>query len=157
MAGAVVPVNRLLLVTAGAAAIWLVLTIVWLAAAALGVQPGGDPKSLTLSEASAVASHADVARLLDAGADPNGTYRVRANLVRNDERMLTPLEAATGAIRSGPLQMLVDRGARIDAMTYPVLLCAAKARHNDDMLRLLDKHLQSDVYAVDCENVRKVW
>ena len=149
--------KRLMLAVIAPVTIWLVVTIAWLAAAALGVQPGGDARSLTLSEATAVASHADVARLLAAGADPNGTYRVRANLVRNRELMLTPLEAATGAIRTGPLQMLIDHGARIDPATYPVLLCAAKARHNDDMLRLLERHLQSDVYAVDCANVRTIW
>ena len=148
---------RLALAAAVPAVVWMVLTVAWLAAAAFDVQPGGDSRSLTLSEATAVASHADVARLLAAGADPNGRYRVRANLVRNDERMLTPLEAATGAIRTGPLELLVEHGARIDESTYPVLICAAQARHNNDMIKLLQRHQLTDVYAIDCGNVRRVW
>ena len=149
--------SRLVLAAAAPAAIWIVVTAAWLIASALGIQPGGRSTAMTLSEAVAVASHADVARLLAAGADPNGRYRVRANLVRNDERTLTPFEAATGAIRTGPLQMLFDHGARIDESTYPVLWCAANARHNDDMIRFLQVHLLTNVYAVDCGNVRKVW
>jgi len=129
----------------------------WLIASTLGVQPGGGATPMTLSEAAALASYADVTRLLAAGVDPNGRYRVRANLVRNDERTLTPLEAATGAIRTGPLQLLFDHGARVDETTYPVLICAAQARHNDDMIKFLQVHLLTDVYAVDCGNVRRVW
>ena len=148
---------RLVLAAAAPAAIWIVLVGLWLIAATVGGQPGGGTEEMTLSEAAAVASYADVARLLAAGVDPNGRYRVRANLVRNDERMLTPLEAATGAIRTGPLQTLFDHGARIDETTYPVLWCAANARHNDDMITFLQVHLLTNVYAVDCGNVRRVW
>lgn len=152
-----VPVKRLELAVAAPAFAWLALIVVWLIASVVGIQPGGRATPMTLSEATAVASHADVARLLAAGADPNGRYRVRANLVRNDERMLTPFEAATGAIRTGPLQMLFDHGARIDESTYPVLICAAHARNNDDMIKFLQVHLLTDVYAVDCGTVRRVW
>jgi hypothetical protein len=148
--------SRLVLAAAAPAALWLAGGVIWIAMAAAGITPG-DGRTMTLSEAAAVASHADVARLLGAGADPNARARVRAHLVRNDERMLTPLEASTGAIRTGPLGMLVDRGARIDSSTYPVLVCAAQDRHNDDMLKLLQAHQPSDVLAVYCANVRSVW
>src|SRR4051812_35076141 len=149
--------GRLALAAAVPAAIWIAGCMVWLAMVAAGVPPGGNSRTMTLSEAAAVASHADVARLLAVGADPNAASRVRAHLVRNDERMLTPLEASTGAIRTGPLEMLVEKGARIDASTYPVLVCAAQARHNDDMLTLLQAHQPSDVLAVYCPSVRRVW
>ena len=152
-----VPVKRLQLAVAAPAVAWIVVMAVWLIAATVGMQPGGHATPMTLSEAAAVASYADVSRLLASGVDPNGRYRVRAHLVRNDERTLTPLEAATGAIRTGPLQMLFDHGAHIDESTYPVLWCAANARHNDDMIKFLQVHLLTNVYAVDCGNVRPVW
>lgn len=135
---------------------WVVFCIVWLLLAALGVPSSLDGRSMTLTEATAVASHADAARLLDTGADPNARDRLRAGLVKNNESTMTPLEAATGAIRTGPVQMLVDRGATIDDTNYPVLWCAAKARNNQDMLRFLEMHRPPRT-PTDCRRARALW
>jgi hypothetical protein len=69
---------------------------------------------------------------------------------------MTPLEAATGAIRTGPLQMLVDHGATIDDANYSLLWCAATARNNQDMLRFLEMHRPAST-PVDCARVRSLW
>ena len=139
------------------AAAWTAFCLVWLLAAMFDVPSAFDGRTMTLPEAAAVASHADAARLLDAGADPNARGHVRAHLVRNDEETLTPLEAATAAIRTGPVQMLVDRGARIDDSNFRILWCAAKARNNQDLLGFLRAHHGSARIDVDCTRVHSVW
>jgi len=149
---------QLLLVAAALPAFaWVIFSFVWLAAAAGGVPRGFDGRTMTLTEATAVASHADVARLLQGGADPNASYRLRTGLVRNRETVMTPLEAATGAIRTGPVQMLVDHGARIDGSNLPVLWCSAVARRNQDMQRFLRAYSPNTHPPGDCAGVRSVW
>jgi ankyrin repeat protein len=138
------------------AAAWVAFSVVWLAASALGIPRDFDGRTMTLTEATAIASHADAARLLRSGADPNAPARLRAHLVRNNETTMTPLEAATGAIRTGPVQMLVDHGAKIDETNYPVLWCAARARNNEDMIRFLDSQRPYKP-VIDCRAVRPVW
>ena len=135
---------------------WIAFNLVWLVAAALGTPRGFDGRTMTLTEASAVASHADVARLLRGGADPNARGRLRAHLVMNDENTMTPLEAATGAIRTGPVQMLLDRGATIDERNYAVLWCGATARRNGDMLRFLESRRPTTA-PIECAKVRTLW
>ena len=148
--------DRILIAVALPALGWIALSLLWLASAALGVPRGFDGRTMTLTEASAVASHADAARLLGSGADPNAPGRLRAYLVTNDENTMTPLEAATGAIRTGPVQMLVDRGATIDERNYAVLWCGAMARRNQDMLRFLQSR-RTDHAPIDCAAVRALW
>jgi hypothetical protein len=138
------------------AAAWALFCMVWLLLAALGVPAGVDGRSMNLTEAAAVASHADAARLLGAGADPNARARLRAGLVKNAEMMMTPLEAATGAIRTGPVQMLVDHGATIDQANYAVLWCGAKARSNQEMLEFLRRYRSGEA-SLDCAKLRSIW
>ena len=45
-------------------------------------------------------TYADADRLLRSGADPNAPSRMRAGIVDLHTHMLTPLEAATGAVRN---------------------------------------------------------
>jgi hypothetical protein len=148
--------NPMLVAVALPAVGWIVLGVLWLASAALGIPRGFDGRTMTLTEASAVASHADVARLLRSGADPNAPGRLRAHLVMNDENTMTPLEAATGSIRNGPVQMLLDRGATIDERNYAVLWCGATARRNGDMLRFLESK-RPNTAPIDCAAVRALW
>jgi hypothetical protein len=135
---------------------WVVFSVLWVAGAVLGIPGGFDGRSMTLTEAAAVASHADVARLLRGRADPNAPARLRAGLVRNNEATMTPLEAATASIRTGPVQMLVDRGARIDERNYAVLWCGAMTRNNRDMLRFLQEQ-RPNTSPIDCTHVRPLW
>jgi hypothetical protein len=135
---------------------WVMFCVVWLGAAVLGLPRGFDGRTMTLSEATAVASYADAARLLSSGVDPNAPSRLRAGIVRNRESTMTPLEAATGAIRTGPVQMLVEHGAMIDARNYAVLWCGAVARRNNDMLRFLESR-RLNQSPIDCTTVRALW
>ena len=135
---------------------WVVFSAVWVLAAALDIPAGFDGRTMTLTEATAVASHADAERLLRRGADPNAPSRLRAGLVRNSRMTITPLEAATASIRNGPVQMLVDRGAKIDDTNYAGLWCGAMARRNRDMLRFLESH-RPGAAMVDCQRVRTIW
>jgi len=137
------------------AAAWVLFCMVWLLLAALGVPARVDGRSMNLTEAAAVSSHADAARLLGEGADPNARARLRAGLVKNVETVMTPLEAATGAIRTGPLKMLVDHGATIDQANYIVLWCAATSRNNQDMLRFLES--RRPAAPIDCRTVPALW
>ena len=146
----------LLLAVALPAVLGAMCAVLWLLGAVAGFPRGADGRTLTLSESAAIASHADVARLLRRGVDPNAPSRVRAGLVGNRERVMTPLEAATAAIRTGPLQLLVDAGATIDDHNYPVLWCSAMARHNQDMIRLLESR-HSNKAPVECATVRTLW
>ena len=151
------PLQSLVLAIVVPPVLWGACSVIWLAAAAAGLPRGADGRTLTLTEAAAIASHADVARLLRSGADPNAMSRLRAGLVRNDERVMTPLEAATRAIRTGPLQLLAGAGARIDEGTYPVLWCAATTGRNQEMLTFLDARRSAKPLQIDCATVRKVW
>jgi len=150
------PLVWLVLAVALPAVLGSLCAVLWLLGAAAGLPPSADGRTLTLPEAAAIASHADVARLLRSGADPNAPSRVRAGLVGSRERVMTPLEAATGSIRTGPLQLLVAAGATIDDHNYPVLWCSAMARHNQDMIRLLESRF-SRHSPVDCAAVRTLW
>ena len=138
------------------ATFWVAFCVIWLVLTALDVPNSFDGRSMTLTEATAVASYADTARLLEKGADPNARARLRAGLVKNNASTMTPLEAATGAIRTGPVQMLVEHGATIDDTNYPVLWCAATARHNQDMLQFLQTHRPAGT-SVDCARTRPLW
>ena len=151
------PRARLLLAVALPAVVWVVCSVLWLASAALGWPRAFDGRTMTLTEATAISSYADADRLLRNGVDPNAPSRLRAGLITTRERTITPLEAATGAIRTGPVQMLMDRGARIDEDELSVLWCAAMARRNQDMLRFLAPRLPPGRSSIDCTRVRMLW
>lgn len=131
--------------------------VLWLLGAAAGLPAGADSRTLTLSEAMVVASHADVIRLLHSGADPNAPSHVRAGLVGIREHSVTPIEAATASIRTGPIRQLMEAGARIDEQNYPVLWCAATVRRNQDMLRFLASQHPPGPSPLDCSTVRALW
>jgi len=139
------------------ASIWAVAMVVWLGGVVVGVPGAFDSRTMTLTEASAVASYADAYRLLEHDADPNAPARLRAGLVRNRADSMTPLEAATGAIRTGPVQMLIDHGAVIDSRTFPVLWCGAVSRRNQDIQRLLEAYRPPGQPSIDCASVRALW
>ena len=146
----------LLAAASGPAFAWIIVSAMWLAGAALGIPHAIDGGTMTLPEATAVASYADAARLLAAGADPNAAAKVRAGIVDLHVHTMTPLEAATGAVRTGPVQMLVEHGAVIDQHNFAVLWCAAEARRNLDMLRFLGPRRPNGA-AVECGTVRSLW
>lgn len=88
------------------------LTVVYLALAAGNANPFWRSEPLNLSEAAALRDAGEVARLLEAGADPNATYEVRAGFLFTTARRLTPLEAARLAGRPEIVGLLRSDGAR---------------------------------------------
>ncbi len=134
------------LVMAGAA--------VWLVASWLGMPLAAAGNGLTLSEAAMLADHADAMRLTAQGADPNAPARVRAGTIDFTEHVMSPLEAATRSRQSGIMQVLIDSGAAITRVNYPVLWCSAnRVSNNGAVLGFLDAHRPAGLPAIECAHV----
>jgi ankyrin repeat protein len=134
------------IVIAGAAA-WLVMVVLRVPPAIAGVD-------VTLAEAAMLADHADVVRLVRAGADPNAPARVRAGTLDFSEHVMTPLEAAARSRQSGIVQLLLDSGARMTATSYPRLWCSAnRVPNNGAVISFLDLHRPGEVSSIDCASV----
>ncbi len=112
----------------------LVLSLGLQAAGVFPFEPAGQ---MTLSEAAALESEADIVRLLRAGAEPNAPAWVRRTRIRAVGAALTPLEAAMTARHVSLMTLLVDNGAVVDARTLPALWCVAASQQNQDALAWL--------------------
>jgi hypothetical protein len=149
------PTNAMMIAIGGPPLAWIVVSTAWLVVSA--ANPSAfDSRAMTLTETMAISSYADAGRLLRSGADPNAPGRMRAGIVDLSTHMLTPLEAATGAVRNGPVDMLVEHGAVINEQNYSVLWCAALARANRNMQQFLQSRSPSST-PVDCSRVRSLW
>ena len=107
--------------------------------------------SLTLSEAAALRDAGEVARQIAAGADPNATYPLRPGVLA--ALSLTPLEAAVGARRPEIVQLLVLRGAKVDAAGWRRLHCFAAGLGAIDVVNAVDG-FAPPAAARSCEGVR---
>ena len=134
---------------------WVVISAAWLALAAAAPR-AFDGRTMSLAETMAVSSYADAERLLRSGADPNVPARLRPGIVDLHPHTMTPLEAATAAVRTGPVQMLVEHGAVINEENYAVLWCAARARRNQDMLQFLQARSPTHA-SIECSMIRRLW
>lgn len=101
---------------------------------AAGVFPFEPAGRMTLSEAAALESEADIVRLVRAGADPNARRWVRRTRIRAVGTELTPLEAAMTARHVSVMTLLAEHGAVVDAQNLPALWCLASSQHNPDAL-----------------------
>ena len=99
---------------------------------AVGVFPFEPAGQMTLSEAAALESEADIVRLLRAGARPNAPAWVRRTRIRRVGAALTPLEAAMSSRHVSVMTLLVDNGAVLDARNLPGLWCLAASQQNQD-------------------------
>ena len=147
--------NALLIAIGGPPLAWVFISAAWLVVSTLGPS-AFDSRAMTLTETMAISSYADADRLLRSGADPNAPSRMRAGIVDLNTHMLTPLEAATGAVRNGPVDMLVEHGAVINERNYAVLWCGAVARGNRNMQQFLQSRSPAST-PVDCSRVRTLW
>ena len=109
-----------------------VVVVLSLGLQAAGVFPFEPAGQMTLSEAAALESEADIVRLLRAGASPNAPAWVRRTRIRAVGAALTPLEAAMTARHVSVMTLLVDNGAVLDARNLPVLWCLAASQRNHD-------------------------
>ena len=126
----------------------------------LGLPFGIDPlwrvEPLTLSEAAALRDNGEVVRLIDAGEDPNKAGAVRAELLRNDALVVTPLEAAVGIDRPDIIEVLLDNGAVLDAMTWTHLMCFATSIEADEAIDFLEPRRPVGATTA-CEHVQTPW
>jgi hypothetical protein len=89
-----------------------VLSALWLVMAGANAgHPFWRSVPVNVAEAAALRDAAEVARLVEAGADPNRTYSVRPGLVEGCEGQLTPVQAARLADRSEIVDLLMTLGA----------------------------------------------
>jgi hypothetical protein len=100
---------------------------------------GHDPmwahQPLSLAEAAGVREEAEVVRLIEGGHDPNRRYSVRAGLIFDDDRRVTPLEAAVRAGDARMVQVLLAKGARMDEALSRHLRCLGAGTQVFDVVR----------------------
>jgi Ankyrin repeat len=93
---------------------------------------------LTLAEAAALRDRGEVARLIEAGADPNGEYALRPNVLAVSRA--TPLEAAVAARRPEIVQLLMHEGATMDERGWRHLHCLAVDTGAADVVEAVDAY-----------------
>jgi hypothetical protein len=123
---------------AGAPAIALaVMSVVWTAARPFG---GGlwPPDEVTLAEAAAMGSEAEVLRLVALGVSPNVRATVRPGLLDNREHRVTPFEAAVAARLPGTAALLLQLGARPTAAHVTALRCDERRSPSPEIRVMLD-------------------
>lgn len=129
------------------------VTIVLLAAAALGRGPVWRFEPLTLPEAAALHDDADVLWLIGRGANPNAPGTIRPGVLTRDEIALTPLEAAVGAGQEQTVELLLQQGAVADVPTWTRLMCFAE-RLDAPRVRMVLERRQPAGSPLDCTGVR---
>jgi ankyrin repeat protein len=120
-----------------------------LGATAFGYTPTfwqGGP--LTLAEAAALRDQGEVARLIEAGADPNAEYALRPDVLAVSRA--TPLEAAVLARRAEVVQLLMREGAVVDERSWHHLHCVAVEIGENDVIGAIDAHRPATAATVSC-------
>jgi hypothetical protein len=134
----------------------IVATAVMLLGLPFGIDPLWRVEPLTLAEAAALRDNGEVVRLIQAGEDPNAPGTVRAELLRNDAQVVTPLEAAVGIDRPDMVETLLENGAVLDAMTWTRLMCFAISIEADEAIEFLDQRRPTGA-STACDHVRTPW
>jgi hypothetical protein len=126
-----------------------------------GVIAGVDPlwyvEPLTLPEAAGLRDNGEVVRLIATGADPDAAGPVRAGFVHNDEKVLTPLEAAVGDRRADMVLLLLDNGATMDEAIWNRLVCFSDIVKASDVRELLEERRPAGATAASCDAVKTPW
>jgi hypothetical protein len=130
-----------------------VASAVALALAAFDRHPMWPHQSYNLAEAAGVRDQAEVARLIEDGADPNARYPVTPGFIFDAPTRLTPLEAAVAADDALMLGRLLAEGARLDAALWAYLRCIAGG---DEVPPLLEQHRPPGA-ELQCDGVRPPW
>jgi hypothetical protein len=121
-----------------AAPVCLALSIVaMLLGALVGTHPMWQTRSLNMTEAAAARDVATVALLLERGEDPNEPRPIRASFLQLAGGEMTPLEAGAAAGRLEVVDLLVRRGAAVDAPARLHLACRAIEHGHADVAAYL--------------------
>ena len=121
-----------------------------------GIDPLWRVEPLTLAEAAALRDNGEVVRLIQSGHDPNKPGTVRAELLRNDAQVVTPLEAAVGIDRPDMVETLLENGATLDAATWTHLMCFAASIEADESIEFLEPRRPAGA-STACDHVRTPW
>ena len=111
-------------------------------------------QEFNLAEAAGVRDEAEVARLIENGADPNMRYPVRPMFIFDDPVSLTPLEAAIAANDPQILSQLLMSGATMDARLWTYLRCIADG---DRVSPLLDQYRPEGATLPHCDGIVPPW
>jgi hypothetical protein len=123
--------------------------VVLVGAVAVAAMAGRDPRwhgaAMNMSEAAAARDVATIAAMLDRGEDPNRPRSVRPPLLDSTQPTVAPLEAGALAGRLEVVDLLVTRGASLDARRRRALVCETRARGYRDVADYL-----AGAAVVDC-------
>jgi hypothetical protein len=100
------------------------------------------PDEVTLAEAVAVNSPAEVARLLAEGADPNAPSAVRPELLNTRRRVFRPLEVAVLERLPTPAALLIDAGATLSPAEIQDLWCGDRGAPPPEIAAALEPLLR---------------
>lgn len=121
---------------------------------AVGWTPFWPTDAATLSEAIALRDLATARALFEAGADPNATYAVRADLVKSQAVAITPLEAAVTTREDWVFAFVLDHGASMDEASRARVYCLARQENAD---RIAEMIVPPDAVPPSCEGVPLPW
>jgi hypothetical protein len=138
------------------AVVLAVIELSMLVFAIFGDHPLWRYESLNLSEAAALRDAAEIVRLIDLGHDPNTRRTVRAGFLDGDAHEVTPLAAATHSDRSELVDLLMSKGAKLDAASWARLRCFAQHNGRHDAASALDAWRPAGA-TVDCSGSETVW
>jgi hypothetical protein len=136
--------------------LFVAATAVMLMGLPFGMDPLWAVEPTTLSEAAALRDNGEVVRLIELGADVNGASLVRPNVLAERELTMTPLEAAVAAERADMVELLLERGARVDVAQWTRLMCFAASVEADEIRALLAP-LQAEPLTDACDRVQIPW
>jgi len=129
--------------------------VILVAAALVGWEPLWSEPRLNLAEAAALNDRATIQRLIAEGANPNARTPVRPPILKGQEIVVTPLQAAVGTRTPTTIEFLLARGARMDSRERAVLFCLAVKDEAREIIDFLEKSAPQP-HPV-CEHVSTPW
>jgi hypothetical protein len=112
---------------------WLVTLAV---TGATGTHPVWELQPRNMAEAAAFRDSGALARLAEAGEDPNRPSEVRAIAILSAPATLFPIEAAAASREVGMVQLMLELGASPDADAWQRAWCISDAQSVRELLAL---------------------
>ena len=137
-----------------------VLLITATTAMLIGLPFGADPlwtvEPMTLAEAAALRDNGEVVRLIASGQDVNAPSAVRPDILSARSLVITPIEAAVAAERADMVELLLEQGARLDAILWTRLMCFSASAEIDDVRALLEPR-RPEGSVENCDGIEIGW